>query len=89
MFGIGMTELLVILAIGLLVLGPKRLPALAGSLGKGIAELRHASKEARRELLGASKGTEAMATAEGGSASAGSELATGPEATLPCEPSGG
>ena len=49
-----MTELLVILAIGVLVLGPKRLPELASSLGKGLAELKRASREAKREFLDAS-----------------------------------
>ena len=51
MFGIGMTELLVIMAIGLIVLGPKRLPELARSLGKGIAEFRRASTDLRREFM--------------------------------------
>ena len=50
MFGIGMTELMVIFVIGLLVLGPKRLPELARSLGKGLAEFRRASTEMRREF---------------------------------------
>jgi Tat protein translocase TatB subunit len=50
-FGIGMTELLVILVIGLLVLGPKRLPDLARSLGRGLAEFRRASTEMRKEFL--------------------------------------
>jgi Tat protein translocase TatB subunit len=50
-FGIGMTELLVILVIGLLVLGPKRLPDLARSLGRGLAEFRRASTEMRREFM--------------------------------------
>jgi TatA/E family protein of Tat protein translocase len=50
-FGIGMTELLVILVIGLLVLGPKRLPELARSLGRGLAEFRRASTEMRKEFL--------------------------------------
>jgi Tat protein translocase TatB subunit len=50
-FGIGMTELLVILVVGLLVLGPKRLPELARSLGKGLAEFRRASSDMRREFL--------------------------------------
>jgi len=51
MFGIGMTELLVILALGLLVLGPKKLPELARSLGRGLSEFRRASTEVRREFL--------------------------------------
>lgn len=50
MFGIGMTELLVIFVIGLLVLGPKRLPELARSLGRGLAEFRRASLDLRREF---------------------------------------
>jgi sec-independent protein translocase protein TatA len=54
MFGIGMTELIVIMAIGLIVLGPKRLPELARSLGKGIAEFRRASTDLRREFMDAS-----------------------------------
>ena len=51
MFGIGMTELLVIFVIGLLVLGPKRLPELARSLGKGLAEFRRASMDMRKEFM--------------------------------------
>ncbi len=54
MFGIGMTELIVIFAIGLIVLGPKRLPELARSLGRGIAEFRRASLDLRREFTEAS-----------------------------------
>jgi Tat protein translocase TatB subunit len=50
-FGIGMTELLVILVIALLVLGPKRLPEMARSLGRGLAEFRRASTDIRREFL--------------------------------------
>ena len=46
-----MTELLVILVIGLLVLGPKRLPDLARSLGRGLAEFRRASTDMRQEFL--------------------------------------
>jgi Tat protein translocase TatB subunit len=51
MFGIGMTELLVILVIGLVVLGPKKLPELARSLGRGLAEFRRASTDMRREFM--------------------------------------
>jgi Tat protein translocase TatB subunit len=51
MFGIGMTELMVIFVIGLVVLGPKRLPELARSLGRSLGEFRRASNEVRREFL--------------------------------------
>ncbi len=50
MFGIGMPELLVILVVALLVLGPKRLPEVARSLGRGMAEFRRASSELRQSL---------------------------------------
>ena len=50
MFGIGMTELMVILVIGLIVIGPKKLPELARSLGRGLAEFRRASNDLRREF---------------------------------------
>jgi TatA/E family protein of Tat protein translocase len=50
MFGIGPTELIVILVIALLVLGPKRLPELAAGLGKGLAEFRRATSDINAEL---------------------------------------
>jgi Tat protein translocase TatB subunit len=55
MFGIGMTELMVIFVIALLVLGPKRLPEVARSLGRGLAEFRRASTELRREFIDAAE----------------------------------
>jgi Tat protein translocase TatB subunit len=53
MFGIGTPELLVILVVALVVLGPKRLPEVARSLGKGLAELRKATSGLTEELTNA------------------------------------
>lgn len=39
-FGIGWTELIIVLVIVLLFFGPKRLPSLAQSLGKSVRELK-------------------------------------------------
>ena len=50
-FGIGMPELLIILGVALLVLGPKRLPEIARTLGRGMAEFRRASNELRTSLV--------------------------------------
>ena len=47
MGSIGVPELIMILVVALLVFGPRKLPELGKSLGKGLAEFRKASNELR------------------------------------------
>jgi Tat protein translocase TatB subunit len=53
MFGIGLQELLVIMVVALIVLGPKRIPELARALGKGLAEFRRATEDITGEFRNA------------------------------------
>lgn len=50
MGNIGSSELLIILVLALLLLGPKRLPDVGDALGKTLRRFRHASRELRDEL---------------------------------------
>jgi Tat protein translocase TatB subunit len=50
MFGIGMPEMFLIMAIALIVIGPKKLPDLAKSLGRAFAEFKRATSELKESL---------------------------------------
>ena len=50
MFGIGLPELILIMAVALIVVGPDKLPELAKSLGKGIVELKKAASSLKESL---------------------------------------
>lgn len=63
MFGIGMPELMVIMVVALVVLGPKRLPEIARALGKGLAEFRRATSDVNEELRKAQRAIEEEARA--------------------------
>ena len=50
MFGIGITEIIIILIVALLVVGPKKLPELARTLGKGMAEFRKTADDFKESI---------------------------------------
>ena len=50
MFGIGFGEMVIILLVALIVLGPSKLPEMAKSMGKGYAEFMRAMRDVRAEV---------------------------------------
>ncbi len=50
MFGIGMTEMVVILGVALLVFGPQKLPEIAKQISKVVRDLRAASDDLRTQV---------------------------------------
>jgi|GraSoiStandDraft_10_1057309.scaffolds.fasta_scaffold1732644_1 sec-independent protein translocase protein TatA len=50
MFNVGPAEIMMILLIALIVFGPKRLPEIGKTVGKGLREFRKASQDIKDEL---------------------------------------
>lgn len=91
MFGsIGLPEVLLILVLALLIFGPKRLPEVGRTIGKGLAEFRRASTDLKRTVnaeLALDEGEHARTTRRpdpgkviGGAAAAGATATPPPEA---------
>lgn len=50
MFGIGVSELIIIFIIALIVIGPQKLPDIAKALGKAFAEFKKATEEIKNSV---------------------------------------
>ena len=63
MFNVGPTELMVILVLALIVFGPKKLPEMGKSIGKGLREFRKAQMDIRNEISEGLRDTPSSQTA--------------------------
>ena len=50
MFGIGLPELVIIVVIALIFIGPKQLPGVMRSVGKGLVEIKRATNDIRHTV---------------------------------------
>ena len=85
-FGVGLPELAVIAAIGLLVFGPKRLPELGKTLGRTLKGFQSASREFEQEFRKAVDTVEAEVTASSVTASSSLPAEAKPASAEPSEP---
>lgn len=64
MFDLGMQELIVIFIVALIVFGPKRLPELGRSIGKGLSELKRSMSDIRDQIDDEVKGVKEQVNGE-------------------------
>ena len=83
---IGPAEILVILLVGLLVFGPKRLPEIGRQVGRGMRELRKFQDTVKGELDEVLHGHEDDGSSLSSNGSAAVTAADAPPALPPAEP---
>jgi sec-independent protein translocase protein TatB len=52
MFGLGFGEIIIVLVLALILLGPQRLPEVAKQLGKGLREFKKATDDLKQQFEG-------------------------------------
>ena len=85
MFGVGPEELVLILIIALIVLGPERMPKVMRDMGRVVGDLRRTSDELRDEFLNADKYLELKTAAAPPAAEAATAAAESTPAEVPGE----
>jgi sec-independent protein translocase protein TatB len=83
MFGLSTTELMIILVVALLILGPSKLPEAAKSIGKGLRQITKATEDVRQQM------NQAMYEDEKPRAAAAPKPAPPAEGTAAAVPPGG
>ncbi len=84
MFGVGLWEVVLIVVVALLVLGPEKLPGVAQQLGRGLRDLRRTAADLQASLHEAMSEAAAEASASGRGPALG-----GPGAALVLTPASG
>ncbi len=78
MFGIGMSELLLLFVLALLIFGPKKLPEIGKQLGRALGELRRASEDLKEGWAAEVAAVEEPPAAPAAGAAAPAEQAPAP-----------
>ncbi|MCC6502533.1 MAG: twin-arginine translocase TatA/TatE family subunit [Deltaproteobacteria bacterium] len=66
MFGIGLSEFIVIVIVALIAIGPDKLPELAKTLGKAFSEFKKAGEEVKKSFRESARPQEEGKSPEGG-----------------------